>query len=224
MTPEAVIDEVNQRGPSRPRRRRVPRRAEVGGHPQGARRRSYVIVNADEGDPGAYMDRSLLEGNPHSVIEGLMIGGYAIGAPRGLHLRAPGVPAGRRQHLPRARPAARRRASWEKTSSARDLHLRHRGPPGRGGLRLRRIERPHERHRGAGGRAAAQVRPHVHLGRPRQAELPQQRRDLGQRAAHHQQGRRLVRLHRHGALQGHQDLLARGQGEEHAASSRCPWA
>ncbi len=40
----------------------------------------YVICNADEGDPGAYMDRSLLEGNPHSVIEGMMIGGYAMGA------------------------------------------------------------------------------------------------------------------------------------------------
>ena len=38
----------------------------------------YVIVNADEGDPGAFMDRALLEGNPHSILEGLIIGGYAI--------------------------------------------------------------------------------------------------------------------------------------------------
>ncbi len=43
----------------------------------------YVIVNADEGDPGAFMDRALLEGNPHSVLEGLIIGGYAIGAHEG---------------------------------------------------------------------------------------------------------------------------------------------
>jgi NADH-quinone oxidoreductase subunit F len=43
----------------------------------------YVIVNADEGDPGAYMDRSLLEGNPHSVLEGLAIGAYAIGSHQG---------------------------------------------------------------------------------------------------------------------------------------------
>lgn len=43
----------------------------------------YVIVNADEGDPGAYMDRSLLEGNPHSVLEGLVIGAYAIGSHEG---------------------------------------------------------------------------------------------------------------------------------------------
>jgi len=43
----------------------------------------YLICNADEGDPGAYMDRSLLEGNPHSVIEGMIIGAYAIGATEG---------------------------------------------------------------------------------------------------------------------------------------------
>jgi NADH-quinone oxidoreductase subunit F len=43
----------------------------------------YVIVNADEGDPGAYMDRSLLEGNPHSVLEGLIIGAYAVGSSEG---------------------------------------------------------------------------------------------------------------------------------------------
>ena len=43
----------------------------------------YVIVNADEGDPGAYMDRALLEGNPHSILEGLTIGAYAIGSHEG---------------------------------------------------------------------------------------------------------------------------------------------
>jgi NADP-reducing hydrogenase subunit HndC len=43
----------------------------------------YAVVNCDEGDPGAYMDRSLMEGNPHSVIEGLVLCGYAIGAHQG---------------------------------------------------------------------------------------------------------------------------------------------
>ncbi len=43
----------------------------------------YAVVNCDEGDPGAYMDRSLMEGNPHSVIEGLLLCGYAIGAHQG---------------------------------------------------------------------------------------------------------------------------------------------
>ena len=43
----------------------------------------FVVCNADEGDPGAYMDRSILEGNPHSIIEGMIIGGLAIGASEG---------------------------------------------------------------------------------------------------------------------------------------------
>lgn len=43
----------------------------------------YIICNCDEGDPGAYMDRSLLEGNPHSVLEGMIIGAYAIGGHQG---------------------------------------------------------------------------------------------------------------------------------------------
>lgn len=49
----------------------------------------YVVCNADEGDPGAFMDRSILEGDPHSVVEGMAIAGYAIGASKGyLYVRA----------------------------------------------------------------------------------------------------------------------------------------
>lgn len=49
----------------------------------------YIICNADEGDPGAFMDRSILEGDPHSVIEGMAIAGYAIGASKGyVYVRA----------------------------------------------------------------------------------------------------------------------------------------
>ncbi len=83
MTAEQVLDEVkkaNIRGRG------------GGGFPAGAKWQTtrdapgetkYVIVNCDEGDPGAYMDRSLMEGNPHSVLEGLTIGAYAIGAHKG---------------------------------------------------------------------------------------------------------------------------------------------
>jgi NADH-quinone oxidoreductase subunit F len=83
MTPEGVVAEVkksNLRGRG------------GGGFPAGRKWEGsrndpepikYVLVNADEGDPGAYMDRSLLEGNPHSVIEGLTLGAYAIGAHEG---------------------------------------------------------------------------------------------------------------------------------------------
>jgi len=49
----------------------------------------YIICNADEGDPGAYMDRSVLEGDPHSVVEGMIIAGYAVGATKGfVYVRA----------------------------------------------------------------------------------------------------------------------------------------
>jgi len=83
MTPEKVIGEVKASG---------LRGRGGAGFPTGvkwelARRQKdatkYIICNADEGDPGAYMDRSLLEGNPHRVLEGMMIGAYAIGATEG---------------------------------------------------------------------------------------------------------------------------------------------
>jgi NADH-quinone oxidoreductase subunit F len=51
--------------------------------------RKYMVCNADEGDPGAFMDRSVLEGDPHSLLEGMIIGGYAIGANEGvIYVRA----------------------------------------------------------------------------------------------------------------------------------------
>jgi len=83
MTPDQVIDEIKASG---------LRGRGGAGFPTGRKwemcRNSvsdmkYVICNADEGDPGAFMDRSLLEGNPHSVIEGMIIGAYAIGASAG---------------------------------------------------------------------------------------------------------------------------------------------
>ncbi len=62
---------------------------------QAAGDKKYIICNADEGDPGAFMDRSTLEGDPHSVLEGMMICAYAIGADEG-YIYVPGrVPDGR---------------------------------------------------------------------------------------------------------------------------------
>jgi NADH-quinone oxidoreductase subunit F len=83
MSPEEVLNEVKEAD---------LRGRGGGGFPAGVKWETtrnapgepkYVIVNADEGDPGAYMDRSLLEGNPHSILEGLIIGAYAIGAKEG---------------------------------------------------------------------------------------------------------------------------------------------
>jgi NADH:ubiquinone oxidoreductase subunit F (NADH-binding)/(2Fe-2S) ferredoxin/Pyruvate/2-oxoacid:ferredoxin oxidoreductase delta subunit len=89
MTPEDVIEEVtkaNLRGRG------------GAGFPTGLKWRitrdapgdvKYVVCNADEGDPGAFMDRAIAEGNPHRLLEGMIIGGYAIGATKGfVYVRA----------------------------------------------------------------------------------------------------------------------------------------
>ena len=83
MQPMDVVDEIKNSG---------IRGRGGGGFPTGRKWEStrnaegdikYVICNADEGDPGAFMDRSILEGNPHSVLEGMIIGAYAIGSNEG---------------------------------------------------------------------------------------------------------------------------------------------
>jgi NADH:ubiquinone oxidoreductase subunit F (NADH-binding)/(2Fe-2S) ferredoxin/Pyruvate/2-oxoacid:ferredoxin oxidoreductase delta subunit len=83
MSPEGIIDEIKKAG----LRGRGGGGFLTGNKWEGCRKAhgspKYVIANGDEGDPGAYMDRSLMEGNPHSVIEGMIIGAYAIGASEG---------------------------------------------------------------------------------------------------------------------------------------------
>ncbi|OIN97686.1 NADH dehydrogenase [Candidatus Desantisbacteria bacterium CG1_02_38_46] len=83
MSPEEIIEEVKRSG---------LRGRGGGGFPTGVKWEScrnahgepkYILCNADEGDPGAFMDRSLLEGNPHSILEGMIIGAYAIGSNEG---------------------------------------------------------------------------------------------------------------------------------------------
>ncbi len=84
MSPEEVINEIKEA--------RLRGRGGAG-FPTGVKweecftknvENKYIICNADEGDPGAFMDRSILEGNPHSVLEGMMIGGYATGSNHGI--------------------------------------------------------------------------------------------------------------------------------------------
>lgn len=89
MTPEEVIEEVKKSG---------LRGRGGGGFPTGLKWEEcrkytnfpkYTVCNGDEGDPGAFMDRSVMEGDPHSVLEGMAISGYAIGAEKGyIYVRA----------------------------------------------------------------------------------------------------------------------------------------
>lgn len=106
MTPEAVIDTMKKSG---------LRGRGGAGFPTGVKwdacrkapgDQKYIICNADEGDPGAFMDRAVIEGNPHAVIEGMAIGAYAIGATKGyVYIRAEYPLAIER--LKKAIPAAR---------------------------------------------------------------------------------------------------------------------
>jgi NADH-quinone oxidoreductase subunit F len=83
MSPEQVLDEVRKAnlrgrgGGGFPTVRKWESTRNAPGEPK------YVIVNCDEGDPGAFMNRALMEGNPHSVLEGLIIGAFAIGSHEG---------------------------------------------------------------------------------------------------------------------------------------------
>lgn len=89
MTPQQVIDQIKKSG---------LRGRGGGGFPTGLKweiaagnkaDQKYVVCNADEGDPGAFMDRSILEGDPHSIIEAMAICGYCIGATKGIvYIRA----------------------------------------------------------------------------------------------------------------------------------------
>ncbi len=89
LTPEQVVAEVEKSG---------LRGRGGAGFPTGLKWKftaaqkatpKYVICNADEGDPGAFMDRSAIEGDPHTVVEGMAIGGYAVGASKGIvYIRA----------------------------------------------------------------------------------------------------------------------------------------
>ena len=83
MTPDEVLTEIERSG---------LRGRGGGGFPTGRKWRScrdapgqpkYVICNGDEGDPGAFMDRSIMEGNPHAILEGMTVGAYAIGSEQG---------------------------------------------------------------------------------------------------------------------------------------------
>jgi NADH-quinone oxidoreductase subunit F len=89
MEPEAVIQEILDSGLRGRGGAGFPTGAKWGFARKAIAKAKYFICNADEGDPGAFMDRSLLEGDPHSVLEGMLIGAYAMGATRGyVYVRA----------------------------------------------------------------------------------------------------------------------------------------
>ncbi len=89
MPPAAVIDEIKAAGLRGRGGAGFPTGVKWGFAASAPGRAKFFICNADEGDPGAFMDRALLEGDPHAVLEGMLIGAYAIGAKKGyVYVRA----------------------------------------------------------------------------------------------------------------------------------------
>ena len=181
--PEAVLEAIERPAsagaaerPSRPARSGALRQSAPGGP-------RYVVANGDEGDPGSFVDRVLLESDPHGVLEGLALCAFAVGASRGHRLRPLGVPARDRARWSEAIADAER----ARAGSARDVRgsgfsLRRARRPRARQLRVRRGDGAAERDRGTARRGAAA--PAV-SDRARARRLPdgrQQRRDARERA------------------------------------------
>lgn len=84
MTPEEVIEEIKISGLRGRGGAGFPTWFKWNAAKGNPGKNKYIVCNADEGDPGAFMDRSVLEGDPHSLIEGMIIGGFAMGATEGI--------------------------------------------------------------------------------------------------------------------------------------------
>ncbi len=84
MTQDEVIDEIKISGLRGRGGAGFPTWFKWNAAKQNTGTKKYIVCNADEGDPGAFMDRSVLEGDPHSLIEGMIIGGFAMGATEGI--------------------------------------------------------------------------------------------------------------------------------------------
>ena len=182
---------------------------------QGARSpRNTSICNADEGDPGAFMNRAVLEGDPHSVLEGMAIGAYAMGANRGfIYIRAEYPLAIKRLHI--AIDQAYKHGLLGKKLFESGFRFRHRNPHRRGRVCVRRGNRADAQHRRPARPAAAASAVPGPARAVGQADQYQQRRDLGHHPADHSEGREVVRLLRHREDQGHQGLRARRQNPQH---------
>ena len=174
----------------------------------------YVVVNADEGDPGAFMDRALLEGNPHAVLEGFTIGAYAIGAHEGYIYVRQEYPLAV-ENVTIAIKQAEEHGLLGKNilGSGFDFTVKvHRGAGafvcGEETALLRSLEgkpgEPKARPPYPGGERAVG-----------QADQYQQRGDMGQHSADRQQRSRIPDRNRHGREQRNQDIFAGRQGEKY---------
>ncbi len=201
MKPSEVIEEIRKSG---------LRGRGGAGYPTGlkwdiARKaagdQKYVVCNADEGDPGAFMDRSVLEGDPHRVLEGMAIAGYAIGASQGyIYVRAEYPLAIERLKL--AIRQAERHGVLGSRIFESGFNFRIDLRIGAGAFVCGEETALHPLDRGPARPAAAATAVPVGEGPVRHADGHQQRRDARQRRAHPHEGQRVVRGDRHAAQHG----------------------
>ena len=169
---------------ARPRRRRISDRQQVGIPGQGqVADQKFIICNADEGDPGAYMNRNEIESDPHALLEGMIIGGYVMGATQGIiYVRAEYPLAVHR--LERAIEQAREYGILGDNILGRGFKFDIRDGGGRRRVRLRRRDRA-DRVAGRRSRPAASASAVSGAeGSVGQAKQHQQRRNLVQHRAH----------------------------------------
>ena len=214
MTPEAILAEVSASG---------LRGRGGGGFPTGQkwevcakdkRTPKYIICNGDEGDPGAFMDRSVIEADPHAVLEGMAIGGQAIGGRHGfIYIRHEYPLAIKRIEI--AIGQAREYGLLGEDILGTGFSIstsRSSRAPARSSAAKKRPSSPPSRARSPCPASGRPTRPEGPLGI---ADGHQQRRDLGDRPQHRPPRRGLVLGAGDRHEQGDEDLLARRQDRQH---------
>ena len=210
MTPEEVVSEIAKSG---------LRGRGGGGYPTGLKwatvakmpeGQKYIICNGDEGDPGAFMDRSVLESDPHLVLEGMAIAGYAVGANHGyIYVRAEYPLAIKR--LQKAIQQAKKVRSDGQPDLRFALRLQG-GYPHRGwSLRLRGRNGTDPVHRRRTRQSGSPSPLSRAKGAVRLSDADQQRRNPGEHRPHCPGRVGVVRQHRHREQQRHQNLCPHGQ-------------
>ena len=213
MTPEEVVKEVKDSG---------LRGRGGAGFPTGLKwsftrprpvTPKYIVCNADEGEPGTIKDRYIMEGDPHQVLEGMAIAGYAVGASYGF-IYCRGEYYLSKYRLNKAiEPAKAKRLLGDNlfgTDFSFDIEVQSGGGCYICGEETALIESIE------GKRGNPRVKPPFPgvVGRVEQTHHRQQRRVPGQRAGHHRQRRRMVQVQGHRGHHGHQDLPDRRPRQE----------
>ena len=183
----------------------------------------YLVCNADEGDPGAWVNRVLLEGDPHAVIEGMLIAAHATGAIHGFIYIRNEYPLAQRAHARRHRGRRGRRAARRRHPRQR-LLVHARGDRGGGRVRLRRGDGADRLDSGRPRDAAHQAAVPRAGGRLHEAHERQQRRDLRERGARHGARRGVVPRGRHADERGHEESSRSPATSPAPASWSCPTA